>query len=368
MLKFMPPRNLPARARRWIALCVLCLPALGRAQQPSPPPASVLPDAPSALLAQQAAFAQPQPQSSASIAGTVLDLHQALVPGAHIALASEKNPDRTATADAEATFRLTGLEPGRYRLTITAVGLEPFVSPEIPLRAAEQYQLPEVALAVAATSASVQVTASQVEIAQAQIHLEEKQRLLGVFPNFYSSYLWNAAPLNPRQKFHLAAHTIFNPTAFAVTGLAAGLEQKNNTFPTYGGGFSGYVKRYGANYADEASNRMLSSAIFPTLFHQDPRYFYKGTGGKTSRALYALSRTFVTRGDNGQQEINFSRLLGGFASGALANAYHPSQDRGLGLTVSKASVAIGANAAEDLLREFLFKSFTKLPEYNNEKP
>jgi Carboxypeptidase regulatory-like domain len=378
----MASRNLSSRARRRIALCVLCLPALGPslgvAQQPAqqsgqssqqPPSqqlASVLPDAPSALLEQQAAFADPQ--ATASITGTVLDIRQALVPGARVALVAPGRPDRTTTAGADASFRFTALEPGRYRLTITAGGLEPFVSPEIPLHAAEQYQLPQVALAIAATSASVQVTASQVEIAQAQVHLEEKQRLLGVFPNFYSSYIWGAAPLNTRQKFDLAEHSIFDPVVFAATAAVAGIEQNRDTFPGYGLGAQGYAKRYFADYADEVSNRMFSSAIFPTLFHQDPRYFYKGTGSKTSRALYAISRTFVTRGDNGQQEVNYSRLLGGFASGTLSNAYHVGQDRGVGLTIRNASIGIGGNAADNLLREFVFKRFTKVPNYDNVNP
>ena len=106
------------------------------------------------------------------------------------------------------------------------------------------------------------------------------------------------------------------------------------------------------------------TTILPTLFHQDPRYFYKGTGSNTSRALYAISRTFVTRGDTGQQEINYSRLLGGFASGALSNAYHDSQDRGVGLTLRNASIGIGGNIGNNLLREFLFKRFTKTPNYD----
>ena len=132
------------------------------------------------------------------------------------------------------------------------------------------------------------------------------------------------------------------PSSSLGTAAVAGIQQERNTFPGYGLGAQGYAKRYFADYADEVSNRMFSSAIFPTLFHQDPRYFYKGTGSKTSRALYAISRTFVTRGDNGQQEINYSRLLGGFASGALSNAYHEGQDRGVGLTIRTPPSASGA--------------------------
>jgi len=365
-------RNIPSRARQQIALCLLFLPALGPArslaQQPSQPTAqllaSMLPDAPSTLRAQQQPPAAIDPQATASIAGTVLDLHQALVPGAHITLASQNHPDRTTTAGTDGTFRFSALEPGHYHLLIIAAGLAPFTTPEIDLHAGEQYQLPALALPIAPTSASVQVTATPVEIADAQVHLEEQQRFLVVFPNFYSSYIWGAVPLNTRQKFSLATHAIFDPSIFVVTGAVAGLEQAHDTYPGYGQGAQGYAKRYAADYADAVSNRMFASAILPTLFHQDPRYFYKGTGSKTSRALYAISRTFVTRGDNGQKEINYSRLLGGFVSGALSNAYHDSQDRGVDLTFRNASIGIGGNIGNNLLREFLFKRFTKVPNYD----
>ena len=326
-----------------------------------------LPDAPGAVLFQVQAPA-PLPNGDGSIRGTVLDLREGLVADAKITLLEEGKPERYVMSDAEGKFELSELPPGRYRLVITAADLETFESSEIVLREGERYALPKIALPLAIANVSVQVTVTQEEIAQEQVHLLEKQRFLGVFPTFYTSYIWDAAPMTAKQKFGLATHSITDPVVFVVTAAAAGVEQQHNTFPLYGTGFSGYAKRYFADYGDELSNRMFSSAILPALFHQDPRYFYKGSGSKASRAWYAITRAVVTRGDNGQSQPNFSRVLGGFAAGLLSNAYHLGDDRGVFLTARNSSIAIGGHAADNLLKEFLFKRFTpNVPDYADGK-
>ena len=331
-----------------------------------------LPDAPGRQTASQSPSPSQATGASASIGGTVLDINGGPVPGATITLIEEARPataDRTTTADKEGQFTFPDLAPGRFHLTITAPGLRTFVSPQVLLRSGERHELPRIALPLATANVDVQVTVTQVEIAQEQVHLEEKQRVLGIFPNFYSSYIWDAAPLTSGQKFGLATHSITDPVVFLATGIAAGIEQARNTFPVYGQGAQGYAKRYGADYADEVSNRMFSSAIYPSLFHQDPRYFYKGTGNKRARAVYAITRALVTRGDNGTIEPNYSRILGGFTAGALSNAYHQGDDRGVGLTLRNGFIAIGGHAADNLLREFLYKRFTpQVPAYANGKP
>jgi hypothetical protein len=186
--------------------------------------------------------------------------------------------------------------------------------------------------------------------------------LLGLFPNFNTSYIWNAAPLTVGLKFRLAVRSMLDPVVFLTTAAGAGIEQANNSYPAYGQGAAGYAKRYGAGYADEVSNRLLSGAIYPSLFHQDPRFFYQGSGSKRSRALYAVTRAFVTRGDNGKEQPNYSRILGAFTVGALNNFYHPGADRSASLTFRHGSTALGAYAADSLFREFVFQRITpKVP-------
>ena len=126
-----------------------------------------------------------------------------------------------------------------------------FVAPEIHLLAGEQRQLPNIRCR--SQPADVEVTASQSQVAAAQLQQELHQRALGVFPNFYSSYIWDAAPLSSKQKFVLALRSTTDPVNFLAIGVVAGVEQAKNIYPGYGQGAQGYAKRYGAAYADDST-------------------------------------------------------------------------------------------------------------------
>ena len=113
---------------------------------------------------------------------------------------------------------------------------------------------------------------------------------------------------------------------------------------------------------------MLGSAILPSLLHQDPRYFYLGSGSVRTRAFYAISRAVITRSDSGKSQPNYSRILGSFAAGAIDNLYHPASDRGVGLVVSSGLLNTAGHAADNLLREFLFRKVTPtVPDYEKGK-
>jgi hypothetical protein len=219
-------------------------------------------------------------------------------------------------------------------------------------------------MAIAGATTEVKVVVTQAEVAQEQVKAAEHQRVFGILPNFYSSYIWDAEPLDARQKFDLAFHSITDPIEFVGTGIIAGAEQATDTFPGYGQGAEGYAKRYGAAYADEVVGRVIGSAILPSLIHQDPRYFYKGSGSVRSRVFYAMSRALVTRGDGGRTEPDYSGLLGSFAAGGLANLYYPRADRGVGLTLADGLVSIAGHAVDNLIREFFLRSLTpNVPAY-----
>ena len=156
---------------------------------------------------------------------------------------------------------------------------------------------------------------------------------------------------------------------FLVVGAVAGVEQGHKTFPGYGQGFEGYAKRYGASYADVVSGRMFGSAIFPVLLHQDPRYFYQGSGSTRSRLLYALTSTFVSRGDDGRREPNYSYVLGSFTAAGFSNLYRTSQDRRASLTFRNGFIIIGSGAVVNVFREFLSRKLTTgVPPFANGKP
>jgi hypothetical protein len=307
---------------------------------------------------------------AASIGGTVLDVNGGVILGAQVTLVALDRPaSRTVMSGDGGQFSFPELEPGRFKLTVTSTGFEPYASCEIVLSPGQKLIWPELRLSPAATTTNVQVTVTQLEIATEQLQVQEQQRVLGIFPNFYSSYIWDAAPLSSRQKFQLGAHALVDPFSFVGTGIFAAAEQWQNTFPGYGQGARGYAKRYGAAYADEALSRMIGSAILPSLLHQDPRYFYRGTGSKRARALYAISQAVMCRGDNGNLQPNYSYVLGSFAAGGLSNLYHPAGDRGVGLTIGNGFLNVGAHAIDNLAREFLFRKLTpKVPDYAQGKP
>jgi len=332
---------------------------------------NTLPESPgSSLSGRESAGEQAEHKFFSSIGGTVLDLNGGIVPDATVTLVMEGSSGETViTSNAEGMFRFSNLSPGKYSVTISSPGLETLKLDEIDLREGQSHQLPTIALPLLRTSADVEVVVTQKELAVEQVKLAEKQRVLGIIPNFYSSYIWNAAPLPAKQKFDLAIKTRTDPVAFVITGVVAGIEQARDRFPAYGQGAEGYAKRYGASYATSALGRFLGFAIFPSIFHQDPRYFYMGSGSTSTRAWYAVSRSVVTRGDNGRSQPNYSYILGSFAAGGLSNLYHPAEDRGARLTVDNALLGIAASSIGNLVREFVLRKYThSVPNYAQGKP
>ena len=309
-------------------------------------------------------------QRSAGISGTVVDANGGTLGDAELTLTClHPSAEFSSALGNHGEFSFHGLAAGTYNLKIKAPGMETLVLENLALQANEVRALPRISMAIAGTTTEVQVSVTKTELALEQIKAAEHQRVLGILPNFYSSYIWDAAPLNPGQKFDLALHSIADPVEFLGTGIVAAAEQVNNTLPGYGKGGEGYAKRYGAAYADEVIGRLLGSAVLPSLLHQDPRYFYKGTGSVRSRATYAVTRALVTRGDNGQSQPNYSRVLGSFAAGGLANLYYPRSDRGLGLTLGDGFVNIAGHAVDNLLQEFLLRRLTpNVPDFERGKP
>jgi hypothetical protein len=242
-------------------------------------------------------------------------------------------------------------------------------STQIDLHAGEFRIMPPIKLSVSAVNTSVTVNGNKQELAVEQLHIAEQQRIGGVIPNFYSTYDWNAPPMQAKQKFQLGIRSIFDPVAFLAVAGVAGAEQYKNVFAAYGGGLEGYGKRYGAAFANHLSGTLLGRAVYPSIFHQDPRYFYKGNGSIRSRALYAISASVVARGDDGRWKPNYSRVLGTFSAAAISNLYYPASDRGASLVLWSGLAGIGADAVANLIREFVLKQITShVPNGKNGQP
>lgn len=177
-------------------------------------------------------------------------------------------------------------------------------------------------------------------------------RLFGVLPNYLTvEGASSLPPLTTKEKFKLQALGVFDPVEFAYIGVAAGINQASNSEPQYGQGFSGYAKRYGTSFADTMIGNFMTGAIFPSLLHQDPRYYQMGIGSFARRTEHALGRIFVTRSDGGKTEFNFSELAGNGVAAGIATAYHPGQ-QSLSNTVSIWWTQIGWDAAAYEMKEF----------------
>jgi hypothetical protein len=243
-----------------------------------------------------------------------------------------------------------------------------FTSSQISVHEGET-RLVSVTLSVFGGATTVTVSGNKEELAERQVQIAVRQRIGGIIPNFYSSYDWNAPPMGAKQKFKLSFRSIIDPVSLLTTAGVAGVEQYRNTFPAYGGGIEGYGKRYGANLANHVTGILLSRGVYPSIFHQDPRYFYKGTGSIQSRMLYAISAAVIARGDDGRWKPNYSHVLGIFSAAGISNLYYPASDRGVSLVLFNGLAGMGASAMSNLLREFVFKRVTShVPKEGNGRP
>jgi Carboxypeptidase regulatory-like domain len=297
-------------------------------------------------------------EESSSVAGTVLDVSGAALPGAEVSLKHEDGTElRTMVSEADGEFNFTKIPPGPYLLVVNAQGFASFTSAEFVVSGHQAYEIPDVLLSVA--TASIEVTVRPTDlIAAEQIKAEEKQRLIGIIPNFYTSYIYDAAPLTWEQKFSLAARGTFDPVALIGVAFAAGIEQANNSYAGYGQGAAGYSKRFAAKFVDGRTSDFLTHAVFPSLFHQDPRYYYQGSGSLKSRLVHAVGSAFVTRSDSGSTVPNYSFLLGDMCSAALSNLYYPPANRGVSLVFNRAAVGLAGRVGGNLIREFFSKRLT----------
>ncbi len=306
-----------------------------------------------------------------SVIGTVTSSDGLVYEGARVVLETEGDIDPPPLAqetNANGAFDFAGVPAGPFKLTISSNG---FLTQEVSgvLQAGGVFDARTIVLPVEAAASVVQVSAgSQAEIAQEQLNLEEQQRVLGVIPNYYVSYDPHAAPLTPRQKFQLAWKSSVDPVTWLMSGAVAGMEQANNTLIGYGQGAQGYAKRFGANYADNFIGNMLSGAVLPVAFKQDPRYFYKGTGSVPSRALYAIATSVICKGDNGHWQANYSGIIGGLAAGGIANLYYPASSRsGWQVSFTNALIGTGEGAIQNLFQEFVVRRLTpRVPHYDTD--
>jgi Carboxypeptidase regulatory-like domain len=303
--------------------------------------------------------APPQQKNYGTVSGRVVDQNGNAVAGTNVQIKSSlESAIQEVQSDEDGRFDFDRVPQGPFLLTTTGEG---FVSQTLShtLRPGESYVVPPITMSLATVVTEVRVSPSIEEIAQEEFKDLEQQRVLGIIPNYYVSYVGEAAPLTPRQKFELALKATTDPVTTMAVAMIAGVDQATNRFSGYGQGAQGYAKRYGASYANFASGLWIGGAILPSILKQDPRYFYKGSGSKRSRFLYAVSRPFICKGDNQRWQPNYSSVLGDLTAGGLSNLYIPERDRhGAALTFENAGIALGTSVAINVLQEFVLHRVT----------
>jgi Carboxypeptidase regulatory-like domain len=305
-----------------------------------------------------ASVGQTSSQLMGSIVGTVVDQGGAVAVGAQVRLTRPDQPRAQQVSSGDnGQFSFSNLPPGPFDLTITAPGFETTIFTGL-LTPGASFIVPEMVLNVAPATTTVEVGLTTEQVAQIQIRQEEKQRVLGIAPNFYVTYIPDAAPLTAKQKFQLAWRSVADPVTLLGVGTLAGIHQAANDYVGLGQEAGGYGKRFSAAYASLVTGAFIDDAVLASLLKQDPRYFYQGIGTTRSRLLHALNHAVVRKGDDGHWQPNYSGIIGSFASSGLSSLYYPERDRTAGLVVQNALVGIAGRAVGGIFQEFVLRKFT----------
>ena len=301
-----------------------------------------------------------KPKKLAIVMGTAVDANGDPVRNATIELKRSDTGDRrTLTTPESGSFEFHDAQPGvPYEITITAQNFADWKSSTIMLEPGQFKIVSGIQLRIRTEVTQVHVTYDPVEVATEQLKVQEHQRVLGIVPNFYISYEKDPAPLTAKMKFRLALKVSTDPVTIVGVMAVAGFRHAADSY-NYGQGWDAYGKRLGAIATNNFSNIMIGGAILPSLLHQDPRYFYQGTGTTGSRIRHAIFSPFVTRSDSGKQMPNYSSIGGDLAAAGLANLYFPRSDRGVGLVFSNFAVGTVERMGAALAQEFILGKFTK---------
>jgi hypothetical protein len=176
---------------------------------------------------------------------------------------------------------------------------------------------------------------------------------MGVLPNFTAVDSNTHLPrLSTGEKFNMALHDSVDYSAVLLVAGLAGKGLYSNSIPALGTGARGFGRYYWREFTDQVSGTFFTEAIFPTLTHEDPRYYTLGRDGFLRRASYALSRTFITKNDRGTNEFNISEIGGNASEAALSNFYYPASQRGFSKSAKNFATQIVITAGANVLKEF----------------
>jgi len=310
-----------------------------------------------------AALPLPVANTLGAVRGEVLYPDQSPISGAKLTLlpasgVAANGSALTTKAETDGSFLFQQVPPGTFTLTVTSDDVEP-ASTSVTVAPGQSVELPAIAMRMAVVHTDVTAVSEQ-EAAEREVRAEEGQRILKAIPNYMVVYDDEPVPLSTGQKFRLSVRTIVDPVSIGVSAAIAGGEQRSNAYPGFGTGASGYMRRFGASVGDNTSGMLLSGAILPSVFHQDPRYFYRGTGSKASRLMYVLKQTVEQKGDNGHWQFGWSNTLGGVGTALISDTYYPHQPghQWGSQTGQLFGLSLLSTGISNLMQEFVFGRVT----------
>jgi len=293
-----------------------------------------------------------------SILGKVVDPSDDPIPGAIVVLQGPVGDRLTAVTKDDGAFAVHDVPPRTdYQITVTAEGFADWSSP-VTVEPGQYNTLTDVKLRVLTVQRPITVTYSSKEVAAQQLKLEEQQRVFHFIPNLYVTYEPHPEPLTTKMKFRLAYKDFTHPVFSARVALWAGVQQARDNPSEWQQGAKGYSKRLGAGFADAITGGLISNALLPSLLHQDPRYFYQGTGTNWSRARHSILAPFICKGDNGATQPNYSLWGGSLIGYSISTAYYPSSNRTAGHVFEAFGIDMGLHVVGSLAQEFILNKFT----------
>lgn len=327
-----------------LVVSLLASPLWGRAGAQPVQPSPALPEAPAS-------------NAPGAVRGEVMYPDKSPISGAKLTLTPTSGPLLTTKAEIDGSFLFQQVPPGTFTLTVTSDDVEP-ASTSVTVAPAQSVELPSIEMRMAVVHTDV-TAISEWEAAEREVRAEEGQRILKSIPNYMVVYDDEPLPLSSGQKFRLSVRTFTDPVSIAVSAAIAAGEQRSNAYPGFGTGVSGYMRRFGASVGDNTSGMLLSGAILPSVFHQDPRYFYRGTGSKASRLMYVLKQTVEQKGDNGHWQFGWSNTLGGVGTALISDTYYPREGHQWGSDTGQLfGLSMLSTGISNLMQEFVFGRVT----------
>ena len=178
------------------------------------------------------------------------------------------------------------------------------------------------------------------------------KRLFGIIPNYRADQAQDSyKPLATAEKYRIARSDSFDwPNYFLLAGFALQSQVAAGGF-SHNGGFTGFTQYYARAFGDQIIGSYITEAIFPSLLHEDPRFFRLGSGTFWHRVTYAASRVLITRADSGKARLYVSELAGNAAVVAITSSYYPDS-RSPAEGAERFGMALGNDAISNLMTEF----------------